>query len=110
MERWLLTVETNCSDPLREDDFNEWYDKVHLPDILTTPGFVRAARYVNNAAGQGQAKFLAVYEIETENIERTMATFAANVDAQGRQGRISDILMPVGGGLYRQVTAPLESK
>ena len=27
MERWLLTVESNCSDPLREKDFNDWYDR-----------------------------------------------------------------------------------
>lgn len=29
----------------REDEFNEWYDNVHLKEILATPGMVSAQRY-----------------------------------------------------------------
>ena len=65
MERWLLTVESNSSDPAREKEFNEWYDNVHLPDVLRIPGIMRAARYENSNATEGQGKFLAFYEIET---------------------------------------------
>ena len=39
MERWLLALETNCTDPAREKEFNHWYDNVHLPDVLATPGY-----------------------------------------------------------------------
>lgn len=104
MQRWLLTVETNCADPSRERDFNQWYDEMHLPDVLETPGFVRAARYEHSAPGQGQGKFLAVYEIETDDIGQTMEAFSKNVDAKAKQGRLTDLLTPVGGGLYRQLT------
>ncbi len=38
MERWLLVVETNCTDPSREKEFHQWYDNTHIPDLLTTPG------------------------------------------------------------------------
>ena len=44
MARWVNLVETNFGDPLREKEFNEWYDRMHLPDILETPGFVAARR------------------------------------------------------------------
>jgi hypothetical protein len=36
MAKWLLIVETNCSDPARESEFDEWYDRIHLPDVLYT--------------------------------------------------------------------------
>jgi hypothetical protein len=40
MERWLAVAETNCSDPSREDEFNRWYDDIHVPDALETEGFI----------------------------------------------------------------------
>ena len=47
----------------REDEFNDWYEKVHLAEVLALPGFVSAQRFelVGDAAG-GQ-KYLAVYEL-----------------------------------------------
>jgi len=32
MEKWVYFVHTNCLDPAREKEFNDWYDKVHLPE------------------------------------------------------------------------------
>lgn len=110
MEKWLLTVESNCSDTAREKELNEWYDTIHLPDILETPGFVRAARYENTNPGEGQGKFLAMYEIETDDLGQTMAQFSEIVNGKAAQGRMSDLVMAVGGGLYRQITPPMEGK
>ncbi len=110
MERWLFTVESNCSDPSREKEFNDWYDRVHLPDLLETPGFVRAARYENTNPGEGQGKFLATYEIETDDIGQTMAKFSEQLNAKAKEGRMSELVMAIGGGLYRQITAPVDSK
>jgi len=110
MAKWLLTVESNCADPPREQELNEWYDTVHLPDILEVPGFSSISRYVNNNAEEGQCKFLAVYEIETDNIERTLAEFDRVVNTKAKQGRMSDLLIATGGGLYRQITAPMKRK
>jgi len=53
MERWLFTVENNCRDTAREKELNDWYDTIHLPDILETPGFVRATRYENTNPAEG---------------------------------------------------------
>lgn len=35
------------SDPLpgRDDEFNEWYDNVHVPQLLAVPGMLSAQRY-----------------------------------------------------------------
>jgi hypothetical protein len=110
MEKWLLTVESNCTDPLREKEFNKWYDTVHLPDILETPGFVRAMRYENSSPAEGQGKFLAMYEIETDDLAKTLAAFDKIVNARAKQGRMSDLVMACGGGLYRQITPPKKRK
>ncbi|MDA4106818.1 DUF4286 family protein [Mycolicibacterium holsaticum] len=35
------------SNPLdgRDDEFNDWYDNVHIPDLLAIPGMLSAQRY-----------------------------------------------------------------
>ena len=101
MEKWIMTVESNCADPSREEEYNEWYNNVHLPDILETPGFIRAARYENSAPDESNGKYLAMYEIETDDLGQTMVAFATNVDNKTNQGRMSDLVMAVGGGMYR---------
>ena len=108
MQKWLLTVESNCIDPSREKELNDWYDKVHLPDILETPGFLRASRYENTNPSEGQGKFMAMYEIETDDLGETMALFAENLNSKTAQGRLSETIIAVGGGLYRQITPPME--
>ncbi len=110
MEKWLLTVESNCADPSREKEFNDWYATVHLPDILETPGFIRAARYENMNPGEGQGKFLAVYEIESNDIAQTLVEFTENVNKKAEQGRMSELVIAVGGGLNRQITPPVERR
>ena len=109
MERWLLTVESNAVDPSREKELNEWYDSIHVPDILETPGFVRAVRYENTNPSDGQGKFVAMYEIETDDLAGTMAQFTELVNSRAAQGRMSDAVVAVGGALYRQITPPMES-
>ena len=57
MEKWLLIVETNCKDETRGSEFNNWYNTVHIPDILRDfPGFKSATRYLikNPVMGKGK--------------------------------------------------------
>jgi hypothetical protein len=63
--------ETNC-DPVREAEYNDWYDTIHIPDVLKTPGFVRARRYQTKDFRDGRGKYMAIYDIETDDIEKTM--------------------------------------
>jgi hypothetical protein len=110
MERWLLTVESNCYDPSREKEFNDWYNNIHLPDILEIPGFMRAVFCENTNPSEGQGKFLAMYEIETDDLAGTLAKFDEIVNKRAKQGRMSELGVAVGGGLYRQVSAPIKRK
>ncbi|MFC1932246.1 DUF4286 family protein [Chloroflexota bacterium] len=105
MAKWLLVVETNCADAAREAEFNEWYDKTHLPDVLETPGFVRATRYQNTEPSEGEAKYLATYEIETDDIDSFMKTHNDNMARKKAAGRYSELLVIVSRGVYRQLSS-----
>ena len=58
--------------PGREDEFNEWYDNVHIPELLAVPGMVSATRYALHEAAiyhvKGgvvpEHKYMCVYELE----------------------------------------------
>ena len=105
MTKWLLVIETNCTDAARETEFNEWYDKTHLPDVLETPGFIRATRYENTEPSEGEAKFLATYEIETDDIDGFIKAHTDNMTRKRAEGRFSELLVRVSRGFYRQVSS-----
>ena len=105
MTKWLLVVETNYADAAREAEFNEWYDKIHLPDVLETPGFIRAIRYQNTEPSEGEAKFLATYEIETDDIDGFMKAHNDNMARKRAEGRFSEPLVVVSRGFYRQMSS-----
>jgi hypothetical protein len=110
MERWVLVAETNCSVPSREKEFNYWYDTVHIPDVLETPGILRATRYENSDPPEGRGKFLALYEIETGEIERTSAALGEIITNKWEQGRMSELVVAVSATFYRQMGPTIEEK
>ena len=110
MERWLLVVETNCTDPSREKEFNQWYDNTHIPDLLTTPGVLGATRYENPSPGEKQGRFLALYDVETKDILQTMVILNDNMTKWGKQGRVPKFVEIVSGCFYRQIAAPVKKK
>ena len=110
MEKWLLIVETNCTDPSQEKEFNRWYNNTHIPDLLSTPGVISATRYENPTPGENQARYLALYEIETKDIMQTMVALNENMTKWGERGRLSEHLKIVSGCFYRQIAAPVKKK
>ena len=57
----LLVVFTDI-DTKHDADFNAWYNQEHLPERLSAPGFLDAARY---EAVRGGPRYLAVYELKS---------------------------------------------
>lgn len=57
----LLVVAVTV-DPAVEDDWNRWYNDVHLPEIAVCPGFRSAQRYVcEDADGR---RYMTLYELD----------------------------------------------
>lgn len=49
-----------------EDEFNRWYDEVHLPEITACPGVLSGRRFVRVGRQYPYApKYLALYELES---------------------------------------------
>jgi hypothetical protein len=53
-----------------DEEFNDWYNTEHLPELLAVPGILSAARYV---AIKGGPKYLAAYELESVDVMQTPA-------------------------------------
>lgn len=79
MTKHTFVVFTNPVDG-KEAAYNDWYDNRHLPDVLDVPGFVSARRFrlsdTQRATGPFPWKYLALYEIETDDLKKTLATLA----------------------------------
>jgi len=86
--------EVNCADPSREEEFNDWHNNVHLPDVLKTPGFMAARRYIAKEYRDGRGKYLAIYEIETDDIDKTMALRREFRQKEVEQGRSQGKTVP----------------
>jgi hypothetical protein len=56
----VMIVETVPSSPAALAEYHEWYDTVHVPEILKVEGFV-SARRLESLDGES---FIAIYEIE----------------------------------------------
>jgi hypothetical protein len=74
MAQYCFVVVTDAL-PGREEEFNAWYDQPHLADVLRVPGFVAAQRFklLTQAQGSQPGRYLALYEIETEDPEAALA-------------------------------------
>jgi N-acyl-D-aspartate/D-glutamate deacylase len=107
MARYLLFAFSDCKDPAREAEFNDWYTNVHLPDMLEVPGMIRATRWMSADNKENEIrKYLAMYELETDDL----AKFNDGVRERGmrtvREGRFSDLPVfdpPNVPRIYRQI-------
>lgn len=67
----ILLVMSDAT-PGQDDTFNDWYDNVHLDDVLSVPGFVAARRFAAVPSVHGElpdASYLAIYEIEADDLD-----------------------------------------
>jgi len=91
MPKAILVVESQPSDPSREDEYNEWYGGVHLREVCSVPGIVGARRYKLRSKGgveadPGAPRYVAVYEIDADDVTEPMRELSAR-SAEGRHTR-----------------------
>jgi hypothetical protein len=101
----ILFVLTNCKDPAQEAEFNRWYNETHLPDV-TAPGLLRnASRYRNTASElqAGEARYLAIYETEEEDLAEVRRQVTARGQVLREQGRMHAALEIVLSSMCQEV-------
>ena len=105
MASFILMIESNCSDPAKEAEFNEWYTNVHVQDVLKTGIVKRATRYEATAPpAEGRGKFVAIYEIESNDIAATMEEYKSKMKVIA-EGRFSALMKPACGGTFKKLAS-----
>lgn len=66
-----------------EDEFNDWYQHIHLGEMVTFSGFKSAQRFrrVRNLGARETDPYLAIYEIETDDINAVMSELETRANA-----------------------------
>ena len=105
MTKNLLINEMNCTNPAKEKEFNDWLNKVHLPDIMETKEYRRVTRYELIQGAEGKGKYITVSEIETDDLDALMVKHGNNMKKKQEQGHDTDLIKvgPWGRGMYKQI-------
>jgi hypothetical protein len=102
VEKHLLLVFTRPVEG-QEDEFNQWYDEQHLPDVTGLPGFVAGQRYGFDEASRNSLVaappfgYLAVYEVADGELEKAKAAMTAASEerrAAAREGGTRPVRIP----------------
>jgi hypothetical protein len=72
----ILHVESRPSSPDRAEEFNRWYDEVHIPQVLQLNGFVAARRY----APVDDGPYITQYELSGDPNAAVQTVVAAAMD------------------------------
>jgi hypothetical protein len=92
MARAVMIVQSGPAGPAVEDEYNDWYSSTHIPENIRVPGFLSARRFRLHARGtaavHGPAaalarSYLAIYEVEAEDITAPIAAIKALAAAGG---------------------------
>ena len=68
-----------------DDQLNEWYDKVHIPEIMQHPGFIGAQRFRLSDVQMtetitAERRYLTIYDIASEKFEKVRSLVLAGGD------------------------------
>ncbi|MFM7783927.1 MAG: hypothetical protein ACKPE6_04680 [Gammaproteobacteria bacterium] len=106
---WLMMVRTENADPSQEAAFNQWYDEIDIPDVLKVPGYLRARRGLASPDGPraaGEGRYVALYDIDSRDIERTIESMNQLARDMPKQGRATPLLRVTERIYYRAAGAP----
>lgn len=110
-----MMVGTRNTDAGREGEFNRWYDEIDIPDVLKVPGYRRARRgaLVTGGADVSAAipaneppPYVALYDIESPNIDGTIIDMLMAAQKMDRAGRSTPLLEVTERLYFRQIGAP----
>ena len=79
MAKAILIVESNPADTGAESQYNEWYERTHIPEIIAkVPGITGAKRYTLSSVTPGSSyRYLAVYDVEAADPSSVVHTMMA---------------------------------
>jgi hypothetical protein len=88
---YTLIVYTSPADG-REEEYNAWYDDIHLAEFSALPGVISGRRFkVTSPAADGKPTYAAVYELSASPDEVMAAMNAGIKDGSVRMSDAVDI-------------------
>jgi hypothetical protein len=75
MAKGIVYVESYPTSPDRDQEYNTWYDEVHLPELVALDGFVSARRL---RPVDGTGPYVALYEIEGDDLQAVLDNMIAS--------------------------------
>ena len=95
----LLAVWTDIA-PEAEREFNEWYNKEHISQLLGVPGFLSGRRY---EAVEGSPKYLALYELTDVSVLKGDAFRQVRESPTEWSKKIIPLFRNTAIGMYQQI-------
>jgi hypothetical protein len=93
-----------------DTEFNDWYDKHHVPDVLSVPGFVSGQRLtlaeVQLVNEQATQQYLTMFDIRSSDLKRTLAEFVKRAPSMGNSPAFDGT--KVFGYTYKALAAALD--
>jgi hypothetical protein len=87
MAKYVMVVQSKAVEG-QDAGYNEWYDTIHMEDILDLPGVNSGRRFDFDSTMMGAPgqPYLAIYEIETDDINTVTAEMGKRaMDGKMRQ-------------------------
>jgi hypothetical protein len=74
MAKYVMVVQSKAAEG-RDNEYNEWYDTIHLGEICAIPGVTSGRRFEFDSTLMGAPgqPYLSIYEIETDDINSVAA-------------------------------------
>ena len=114
MAKYTFVVLSNPTTPGQEAEYNDWYNKIHIPDVLNVPGFVAAQRFTLADAQLGDGphahRYLALYEIETDDAKATLKELQKRVGTADMVISDGIDMKGVSAGLFKPVAERVLAK
>jgi hypothetical protein len=76
-----------CTDPSRVDEWDAWYDDVHVPDMLSCGAFTAMSRWRRLEPVPVGANHLTLYDVATPTVEEAVTRSAATLAEVVAAGR-----------------------
>ena len=92
--------------PEMEDEFNEWYDTIYVPNYEKVPGCISGRRYrlVTDVLARGEPKYATVYEQEHDKVSQSPEWTTAR-ESHAQNARIRAYMTHASGsaGVYKKI-------
>jgi hypothetical protein len=83
-----------------EDEWNDWYNNVYVPNYMKVPGCIRGRRY---RAVVGEPKYLTLYEFENPDVSKTQEWMRQrDIDSRNEQMRRVMQHVPGSPGIWKK--------